>query len=31
MNAKDGATEAGSAVGFNEKTMQRDRNDFFEN
>jgi hypothetical protein len=31
MNAKDAATEAGSVVGFNEKTVRRYRNDFFEN
>ena len=31
MNAKDAATEARSVVGFNEKTVRRYRNDFFEN
>ena len=31
LNAKDAATEAGSVVGFNEKTVCRYRNDFFQN
>ena len=29
LNAKDAATEAGSVVGFNEKTVRNYRNDFF--
>ena len=31
MTVKDAATEAGSIVGFNEKTVRRHRNDFFTN
>ena len=31
LNAKQAATEAGSVVGFNEKTVRRYHNDFFEN
>lgn len=31
LNVKDAATEAGSIVGFNERTVQCYRNDFFEN
>ena len=31
MNVKDAAQEAGSIVGFNEKTVRRHRNDFFNN
>ena len=31
LNVKQAATEAGSVVGFNEKTVRRYRNDFFEN
>lgn len=31
MNVKDAAREAGSIVGFNEKTVRRHRNDFFSN
>ena len=31
MNVKDAAKEAGSIVGFNEKTVRRHRNDFFGN
>ena len=31
LNAKDAATETGSVVGFNEKTVHRYRNDFFQN
>ena len=31
MNVKDAAQEAGSIVGFNEKTVRRYRNDFFAN
>ena len=30
-NVKSAATEAGSIVGFNEKTVRRYRNDFFKN
>ena len=31
MNVKDAAREAGSIIGFNEKTIRRHRNDFFSN
>lgn len=31
MNVKDAAQEAGSIVGFNEKTVRRHRNDFYKN
>ena len=31
LNTKQAAIEAGSVVGFNEKTIRRNRNDFFEN
>ena len=31
LNPKQAAIEAGSVVGFNEKTIRRNRNDFFEN
>ena len=31
LNVKQAATEAGSVVGFNEKTVRRYHNDFFEN
>ena len=31
LNVKQAATEAGSVVGFNKKTVRRYRNDFFEN
>ena len=31
LNTKQAAIEAGSVVGFNEKTIRRYRNDFFEN
>ena len=31
MKVKDAAQEAGSIVGFNEKTVRRHRNDFFNN
>ena len=31
LNAKDAATEAGSVVGFNKKTVRGYRNDFFQN
>lgn len=31
MNVKDAAQEASSIVGFNEKTVRRHRNDFFNN